>query len=275
MIEKGDFVRLSFTAKLEDGTIIDTTDENVAKEYGIYSEDAKYGDIFAVVGENHVVKGLDEDLEGKEVGYSGSVTVPPEKAFGEYDPENKDTFSITRFKERPKVGQRVRIGDRLGTVERIVGRRVIVDFNYPLAGKNIIFEYEIKEKLEKLEDKIKALFSIHTGIDVLNVEVDGDRVTVEVPREAYFNQLFLLGRFKVARDAMRLLKVRELRIMERYEADEEMLKLLESVREEDKGVKGEEEEKEKGETEELEESEGEKKEGDGEDEGENGELIVA
>ncbi len=135
MISDGDFIRLSYTAKLEDGTIVDTTDEEVAKEHGIYNENARYGDIYIVVGKGHVLPGLEEDIKGKEVGYKGTVEIPPEKAFGEYNPDFKDTFSINRFKERPEVGQRVRIGDRIGTVERIVGRRVIVDFNHPLAGK--------------------------------------------------------------------------------------------------------------------------------------------
>jgi FKBP-type peptidyl-prolyl cis-trans isomerase SlyD len=234
MIAKGDFVRLSFTAKLEDGTIIDTTDEEIARENGIYNENAKYGDIYAVVGEEHVVKGLDEDLEGKEVGYSGKVVVPPEKAFGKYDPDNKDTFSLSRFKERPQVGQRVRIGNRLGTVERIVGRRVIVDFNHPLAGKNIIFEYEIKEKLEKPEDKIKALFSIHTGIDVIDVKIENSLAVVEVPRDAYLNQLFLIGRYRVVNDAMRFLDIKEMWIVEKFRKDEEIVKFVQEVKEEDK-----------------------------------------
>ncbi len=232
MITKGDFVRISYTAKLEDGTVIDTTSEEVAKEYGIYSENARYGDIYLIVGEGHVVKGLEEDIEGKEVGYKGVVTVPPEKAFGEYDPENKDTFSITRFAEKPEVGQRVRIGNRVGTVERIVGRRVIVDFNHPLAGKSITFEYEIKEKLEKPEDKLKALFVIHTGVDVKDAKVDGKKAVVEVPTDAYLNQIFLIGRYRVAKDAFKYLDIDELEIVERFMREQEVLKVAEELKEE-------------------------------------------
>ncbi len=234
MITKGDFVRLSYTAKLEDGTVVDTTSEEVAKEHGIYSENARYGDIYVIVGEGHVVKGFDEDLEGKEVGYKGKVTVPPEKAFGEYNPEDKDTFSITRFRERPEIGQRVRIGNRIGTVERIVGRRVIVDFNHPLAGKNIVFEYEIKEKLEKPEDKLKALFVIHTGIDVKDVAIDGKKATVEVPSDAYLNQIFLIGRYRVVKDAFKFLELEELEIVERFQREQEVLKLAEELKDEEK-----------------------------------------
>ncbi|MEM1576957.1 MAG: peptidylprolyl isomerase [Archaeoglobaceae archaeon] len=224
MISNGDFIRLSYTAKLETGEVIDTTSAEVAKESGIFNENTRYGDIYAVVGEGHVLKGLDEDLVGKEVGYRGEVKIPPAKAFGEYDPNKKDSFSITKFKEKPEVGQRVRIGDKIGTVERIVGRRVVVDFNHPLAGKNLIFQYEVKEKLEKLEDKLKALFVIHTGLEVKNLAVDGEKATVEVSNEAYLNQLFLLGRYRVVRDAFRLLNLKEIQIVEKFEKKTEEIK---------------------------------------------------
>ena len=232
MISDGDFLRISYTAKLEDGTVVDTTDEEVAKEHGIFNENARYGDIYLVVGKGHVLPGLEEDIRGKEVGYRGVVEVPPEKAFGEYNPDYKDTFSITRFKERPEVGQRVRIGDKYGTVERIIGRRVIVDFNHPLAGKKIIFEYEIKEKLEKPEDKIRALFVIHAGIDVKDVRVEEGRATVEVSSDAYLNQLFLIGRYRVVKEVFESLEdIKEVVIVERFQKDIEVLKVSEELKE--------------------------------------------
>lgn len=232
MISNGDFIRLSYTAKLETGEVIDTTSAEVAKESGIFNENTRYGDIYAVVGEGHVLKGLDEDLVGKEVGYKGEVKIPPAKAFGEYDPNKKDTFSITKFREKPEVGQRVRIGDKIGTVERIVGRRVVVDFNHPLAGKNVIFQYEIKEKLEKPEDKLKALFIIHTGVELKNLTVDGEKALVEVPNEAYLNQIFLLGRYRVVRDAFRLLNLKEIQLVEKFEKKAEEKKTEEIKSEE-------------------------------------------
>ncbi len=253
MISDGDFIRLSYTAKLEDGTIVDTTDEEVAKEHGIYNENARYGDIYAVIGKGHILPGLEEDIKGKEVGYKGTVEIPPEKAFGEYNPELKDTFSINRFKERPEIGQRVRIGDRIGTVERIVGRRVIVDFNHPLAGKKIIFEYEIKEKLEKPEDKIKALFVIHTGIDVKGVKIEGEKAIVEVSSDVYLNQLFLIGRYRAVKEIFEATDIKEIEIVERFEREQELLKLGEELKETEK-EEASEEEKEESESEEKEES---------------------
>ena len=242
-ISKGDFIRISYIAKLEDGTIIDTTDEEIAKQNDIYNENARYGDIYVVVGEGHVVQGLDEDFEGREVGYKGEVVVPPEKGFGEYDPDNKEVVSVTRFKEKPYVGQRVKIRDKIGTIERIIGRKAIVDYNHPLAGKNVIFEYEIKEKLESDVDKVKALFVIHTGKDV-DAKIEDKKVIVDVPRDAYFGQLFLIGKYRAVTEIFKHLEdVEEVLLVERFEKEAPIRKTVEEVK------------KTESETEEAEESE--------------------
>ncbi|MBE8538753.1 FKBP-type peptidyl-prolyl cis-trans isomerase [Geoglobus acetivorans] len=244
MIKKGDFVRVSYTAKLEDGTVIDSTDESVAKEHGVYEEGARYGSIVVVVGEGHVLRGLDEDLEGKEAGYKGSVEVPPEKAFGEYNPDNKEVISITKFKERPVPGQRVQVGEKVGTVEKVIGRRAIVDFNHPLAGKKIIFEYEIEEIIEKPEEKIKYLFLIYTGRE-LEPKIEDGKVIVEVPKDASFNQYFLLGKYTVVDQIFKHIEgVKEVVFMEVFEKPEE---------EKDKQGSAETEEKSEAEGEEKEE----------------------
>ncbi len=64
-IETGDFIRINYTGRLEDGTVFDTTYEEVAKEHGIYDENARYESYVIVVGKGHVVEGLDEDIDRK------------------------------------------------------------------------------------------------------------------------------------------------------------------------------------------------------------------
>ena len=230
-IAKGDIIRISYTAKLEDGTVIDTTDERIAKEFGIYNEDYRYGDVYVIVGEGNVVKGFDEDLEGKEVGYKGEVVVPPEKAFGEYDPDKVDTISIARLKEKPRVGDRVKVGDRVGVVKRIIGRRAIVDFNHPLAGKTLKFEYEIKEKVEDTAGKIRAIFMIYTGREV-NVKVEGKKAIVEVPRDFHFMPYAPLGKVSALYRIFKYLDIDEVEIFEVHRREE--VPMFEEVAKEEK-----------------------------------------
>ncbi len=238
MIKKGDFVKISYTAKLEDGTVIDSTDENIAKEHGVYEEHARYGDVIIVVGEGHVLKGLDEALEGKEVGFRGSIEIPPEKAFGKYDPENKEVITLTKFKEKPSVGERVRVGNKVGIVEKIVGRRAIIDFNHPLAGKKVIFDYEIKEKIDDPVEKVKSLFLIHTGRE-LDVKIHDGKTIVNVPKDVSINQYFIIGKLAVVESIFKHLPdIREVEFVERFLRDE-MIKKDESKDEKSTEVESE------------------------------------
>ena len=45
----------------------------------------------------------------------------------------------------------------LARILSVSGGRITVDFNNPLAGKEVQYEFEIKKKIEKDEDKINAL----------------------------------------------------------------------------------------------------------------------
>jgi len=116
-VQKGDFIKLSYTGKLQSGAVFDTTDANVAKENGIYNEKANYGPETIVVGKGYVVAGLDEDIIGKDVGEKGHVEVPPEKGFGMRRLDLIETIPAKKFKEKVKPGMRVQVQGRAGVVE--------------------------------------------------------------------------------------------------------------------------------------------------------------
>ncbi|MDP2845850.1 MAG: peptidylprolyl isomerase [Candidatus Methanoperedens sp.] len=144
-IQKGDFIKVSYTGKAaDDNRVFDTTDEEVAKTNNIYNEKGKYGGDVIIVGAGHTVAGLDEDLIGKDAGYTGSVTIPPEKAFGNRNPELIESIPITKFKERPQTGMPVEVDGRPGIVIRMIGRMTQVDFNRFLAVQTVKYDYEIK-----------------------------------------------------------------------------------------------------------------------------------
>ncbi|MEA2003812.1 MAG: FKBP-type peptidyl-prolyl cis-trans isomerase, partial [archaeon] len=123
-IEKGDFIRINYTGKFEDGTIFDTIDEEVAKEQDIYDENVRYGSYIVIVGAKHVVEGLDEDFIGKDVGYRGTVEVPPEKGYGGRKTELVKTYPTSKFTEKPVPGMQAVVDGKQGTVVMTIGRRV-------------------------------------------------------------------------------------------------------------------------------------------------------
>lgn len=218
-IEKGDFIRISYTGKTADeGRVFDTTEENVAKESGLYNEKGKYGGDVIIVGANHTLEGLDEDFIGKEVGYKGSVTIPPAKAFGDRVPELIETIPITKFQEKPQLGMPVEVDGRQGIVIRVIGRMVQVDFNRFLAGQTVTYDYEIKEKIEDVEGKVRGLFGLYIGKD-LPVRINDDTATVEIEPEMTYNQRWLISKRQVAKEIIKNTDIKEVVYLERYNTD--------------------------------------------------------
>jgi len=217
-IEKGDFIRVSYTGKTDEGRVFDTTDEDVAKANSIYNEKGKYGGDVVMVGAKHTVAGLDEDFVGKEVGYSGSVTIPPEKAFGPRNPELIESVPITKFKERPQMGMPIEIDGRPGFVIRVIGRMAQVDFNRFLAGQTVTYDYEIKEKIEDNEGKVKGLLGLYIGKD-LPVQINDSTATVEIEPELTYNQRWLMSKRQIAREIINNTDIKEIIYLEKYNTE--------------------------------------------------------
>ncbi|MGZ4864019.1 MAG: FKBP-type peptidyl-prolyl cis-trans isomerase [Halobacteriota archaeon] len=185
-VTRGDFVRLSYTGRLDNGDVFDTTKEDIAKENDLFAEGVSYAPIVVIAGENMVVTGLDEDLMGKAPGYEGQVKIQPNEAFGERKPELVEVVPTRRFEKRPTPGMRVSLDNKTGTVESVIGGRVRVDFNSPYAGKTIIYDYAIEKIVEKSVDKVKGLLKYYLNKD-FDVSVVKKRVKVDMPYELGFN----------------------------------------------------------------------------------------
>ncbi len=217
-IQKGDFIKVSYTGKTDDGRIFDTTDEEVAKANDMYNEKGKYGGDVIIVGAGHTVAGLDEDLVGKDAGYKGSVTIPPEKAFGQRNPELIESIPITKFKERPQVGMMAQVDGRPGMVIRVIGRMAQVDFNRFLAGQTVTYDYEIKEIIEDKEAKVQGILGLYIG-KAFSVSVNDETVTVEIEPELTFNQRWLMSKRQIAKEIIDNTDIKEVIYLERYNTD--------------------------------------------------------
>ena len=220
-IEKGDFIRVSYTGKTDEGRVFDTTDEEVARANNIYNEKGRYGGDVIIVGAKHTVEGLDEVFAGKEVGDTGSVTVPPEKAFGIRNPELIESIPLTKFKElkeRLYLGMPVEVDGRPGIVIKVIGRMTQVDFNRFLAGQTIIYDYEIKEKIDDNEGKIRGLIGLFIGRE-LPVQINDSSASIEIGPELTFNQRWLMSKIQIAREIIKNTEIKEIAYIERYNQD--------------------------------------------------------
>ncbi|MBE0522618.1 MAG: peptidylprolyl isomerase [Candidatus Methanoperedenaceae archaeon] len=219
-IQKGDFIKITYTGKVtEDERVFDTTDRQVAKDNEIFNENRTYGPEVVIVGAGHLVPGLDEDFVGKDVGYRGSVTLPPEKAFGHRNPELIETIPIKNFPKPPQLGATVQLEQRFGTVVRTIGRMATVDFNRYLAGQTISYDYEIVEKIEGTEDKVKGLLTLYLGME-LPVVIEGKVLTIGIEPALTYNQSWLMAKGRIAREIIDATEIDEVLLVERYTMEE-------------------------------------------------------
>jgi FKBP-type peptidyl-prolyl cis-trans isomerase SlyD len=185
-LQDGDFVRIAYTARtVEDDQLVDTTDEEVAEEEGV-ADQGEFSPRVIVLGEGHLFPAVEDDIRGKEVGDTGSVVVTAEEAFGTYDESEVRTVSADKIGEDDRFpGARVQIDGEQGVLETIIGGRARVDFNHPLAGEDIEYEYELLEEVDDDLEQARGLLNMFLDID-LEMWIEDDEVEetrVEEPDE--------------------------------------------------------------------------------------------
>jgi FKBP-type peptidyl-prolyl cis-trans isomerase 2 len=213
-MEKGDFIKLQFDTYTEDGKLVETTDEKKAKDSGIYDEHSSYKPIVTILGSGRLLKDLEDDIQKANVGEEKELTLPPEKAFGVRD---TNSVRVTSYREverslmeeekragrsgkdvYPEPGKMVRIGDKYGKIMTVTAGRVVVDFNHPLAGKSIKYNYKVLEKIDGEENKVAAIIEINFSKDNDKFKIEtGDQITITIPDSAKIDDSWPLAKFAI------------------------------------------------------------------------------
>ena len=178
--EKNDFIEVDFIGKDKEGQIFDTTLKDEAKKIGLEIE-AK--PIVICLGQSMILPAIDEFLIGKEIG-NYTLELKPEKAFGERKKEMIKIMPISAFKNANTPIQRgvvFSFDGILGKVSAVSGGRVIVDFNNPVAGKEIVYELKVKREIENIEDKIKALMNFFFRRE-FKFKIEEKKLTIEAEK---------------------------------------------------------------------------------------------
>ena len=159
-MQKGDFVRIEYIGRLETNEIFDLTDEELAKKENIYNPNARYKPVPVIVGAGFIIPGIDKALLEMNVNEKKKIEIEPEDGFGIRDPKMVRVVPKSAFKEmksEPKQGMIVDFSGVRGRIQSVAAGRITVDFNNPMAGKKLIYELEVKEKIEDDVEKIKAI----------------------------------------------------------------------------------------------------------------------
>jgi len=205
----GDFLLVHYTARVkETGELVETTIEEDAKQFGVYSAEKSYEPLLVIIGEGKVVKGLEEKLRELNEGEEAVFEVPPEKAYGVRDPSRVKRLPLRDFIKsnvEPAPGKVVEINGLPALIREVGGGRVLVDFNHPLAGKVIEYKVKVVKKVtddyEKLRLLLKRRFRTKLA-DSYEIAVDGEKstLTVKVPEKDMLLQDIQLAKRAFARD---------------------------------------------------------------------------
>lgn len=185
-VKHHDFVEVEYTGTLVDGMVFDTTNESVSKINNFHNSQMLYKPVVVCVGENQILRGLDEALEGKEIGKEYIVTISVEKAFGKRDVKKLRIVPMSNFKEhkvQPRLGLQIDVDGEIGTISRVSGGRVIVNFNHPLAGKEVIYTFKINKKITDAKEQIVSFLNMVLKIkeEAIKIEVKNEKAIVGLP----------------------------------------------------------------------------------------------
>jgi peptidylprolyl isomerase len=132
----GETVRVHYTAKMEDGKVVDSTADQDPWEF--------------TLGKGNVIPGFEQAVIGMSPGESKTVKVSSDKAYGPHLKERILEIDRNRFPKHitPEVGQHLRIPQQDGTtaavtVTAVSESKVTIDGNHPLAGKDLVFDIEL------------------------------------------------------------------------------------------------------------------------------------
>jgi len=162
-IEPHEFIEINYTGFVE-GNVFDTT-----KKIDSVNEKAK--PLKICVGLGMLVKGLDKSLVGKKE-KEFRIKLKPDEAFGRRDPKLVKIVSTSRFKDKSMIrrGALLNIDGILAKVISSTSGRVILDFNHPLAGKEVEYEVEILRKINDDKEKVGVVIERELKMYGINIK---------------------------------------------------------------------------------------------------------
>ncbi|MEO2154907.1 MAG: hypothetical protein ABGW69_03820 [Nanoarchaeota archaeon] len=113
---------------------------------------------FTTLNDSLTKNEIKEAIKDKKEGEKVSLTI--KNAYGEKNPDLIQIMPLSLLRKQginPIPGLIIRVGEIEGIIKSISGGRVIIDFNHPLAGKDIDFEVEIIKKFNSSFDFAKEL----------------------------------------------------------------------------------------------------------------------
>jgi FKBP-type peptidyl-prolyl cis-trans isomerase SlyD len=115
-----------------------------------------------ITGKNHIIPGLESQLMTLSKGESSDIKVEAKDAYGEMNPEAVETLPREQFADlelanglqlygQGENGETVTV-----TVKEFDDKSVTIDYNHPLAGKDLMFSVTVVDVRAATEDELSS-----------------------------------------------------------------------------------------------------------------------
>jgi len=135
---KGDTVKIHFTCRFADGTVVDSS---------IGSEPLQF-----TIGAGQMLQEVEKAMVGMGIGELKTIYIPAENAYGSHRIELVQTIRRDELPKdlQPEVGMQLHIeredsGISAIRVSKVTDMSITLDANHPLAGKDLIFAIKLIE----------------------------------------------------------------------------------------------------------------------------------
>jgi peptidylprolyl isomerase len=133
-VQKGKFVQVHYTGKLEDGTVFDSSEGRQPLEFQ--------------AGSGKVIPGIDNAVLEMNIDEEKQVNIPADEAYGQRRDDLTREFPVSMLGDQKVAeGQNLWFNTPQGPIQGMVmemgDENFTVDFNHPLAGKNLQFDLKL------------------------------------------------------------------------------------------------------------------------------------
>ena len=143
-VSNGSIVDVDYEGRTEDGKLFDTSKADVAKKEETFQEQRNYEPLHITVGQGMLIKAA---LIGMEEGQEKTVKIKSDDAYGERKQELIKTFPKDQERDAElKKGMVVLVnveGRQIPALVTEVSDNISLDFNHPLAGKDLTFKIKV------------------------------------------------------------------------------------------------------------------------------------
>ena len=146
-VSNNKMVDVAYKGTLADGTVFSKSDDGKPLEF--------------LVGGGTIIPTLEKGMMGMKVGDRKTIAVKAADAYGEYDKAAVREIPRSQFPKdlALKVGERYQVNNGQGgpmvlTISAMTDTTVTVDFNHPLAGKDLTFEVTIVKIRDATKDEL-------------------------------------------------------------------------------------------------------------------------